>query len=327
LGVIESGDPNEDPLTYTWTQTEGTPVTLEDATTETPSFVPEQPGIYTFELDVFDGELHSNPEQVQVVVDGENHHPTADAGQDLTAKVGETVTLSGSGSSDLDGDPLSYAWTQTDGTPVDLRGANSQTPSLMAELPGVYVFELVVNDGSLSSPGDDVRVSIEPLDNHEPVAIIAAMEKPVYGGQWTTLDGSGSFDPDGHALTFLWTQTAGPAVKLETADQPVTGFYAVTEGTPQFELVVNDGELSSAPGRVDVTVLPLEAVEPPSQTRLSEKSASHSQGCSVGRGGNAQHKVVATDVGYVLTLFLPAIGAGWYQKRRLRRPGKQMPLP
>jgi hypothetical protein len=287
--------------------------------------VPEQPGIYTFELLVFDGELHSTPVEVQVVVDADNHHPTADAGQDLTAKAGETVTLNGSGSSDLDGDPLSSTWTQIDGTQVSLQGANTETPSFVPEQPGVYMFELVVNDGSLSSPVDDVRVSVEPLDNQEPVAMIAAVEKPVSGGEWVTLDGSGSSDPDGDALTYLWTQTAGPVVTLVQGDQRVTGFYAVTEGTPHFQLVVNDGELSSAPAGVEITVLFQDTLEPPSRTQPQEKS--DSQGCSVGRRGSAQHEVDATDVGYVLTLFLPAIGAAWHQKRRLRRLRRQLSRP
>ena len=317
LGVIESGDPNGDPLTYAWSQTDGVPVTLEDANTRTASFVPEQPGIYTFELVAFDGELHSTPVQVQVFVDGENHHPTADCGRDLTAKVGETVVLNGSGSSDPDGDPLAYTWTQTGGTPVTLKDANTRTASFIGGQPGDYEFELVVNDGSLSSPADDVRVSLEPLDNKGPVAIIAHIEQPAISGQWVTLDGSGSSDPDGDALTFVWTQTDGPEVTLKDRDRAVAGFYALTEGTHQFQLVVNDGELSSAPVRVEVKVLALEKLEAPSRT--APKGDPGSGGCSVGVRESLQRKVDATDVGYVLTLFLPAIGAAWYQKRRFRK--------
>ena len=40
-----------------------------------------------------------------------NVPPLADAGPDQTAAVGATVSLSGAGSSDPNGDPLAYAWT------------------------------------------------------------------------------------------------------------------------------------------------------------------------------------------------------------------------
>ena len=40
-----------------------------------------------------------------------NRAPVANAGADQAAKVGDQVTLNGAGSTDPDGDSLSYAWT------------------------------------------------------------------------------------------------------------------------------------------------------------------------------------------------------------------------
>ncbi len=75
----------------------------------------------------------------------------ADAGEPQTVDEGEEVTLDGSGSSGLPGDGRTYAWTQTDGTPVTLTGADTITatfiaPIRQAEDDGELEFELIVTD-------------------------------------------------------------------------------------------------------------------------------------------------------------------------------------
>jgi len=94
--------------------------------------------------------------------------PVADAGPDQTVRTLSKVTLDGKGSSDSQGDPLSFLWTQTDeGPSVKLSDPTSPTPSFRApfELTGSVVlsFELVVNDGQVNSLPDTVRVTVEGL--------------------------------------------------------------------------------------------------------------------------------------------------------------------
>jgi hypothetical protein len=74
--------------------------------------------------------------------------PTANAGAAATYNGGEIAMLDGTGSSDPDGDPLRYAWTQTAGTKVQLADAHAARP--VFEVPragGALTFSLTVNDG------------------------------------------------------------------------------------------------------------------------------------------------------------------------------------
>lgn len=70
-----------------------------------------------------------------------------------------------------------------------------------------------------------------------------------------TLDGSGSYDPDGEDLTYGWTQTGGPAVSF-TPNLSVTTFTAPSSDMVlTFTLTVTDVlGLASAPDEVVVTV-------------------------------------------------------------------------
>ena len=111
---------------------------------------------------------------------------------------------------------------------------------------------------------------------------------------------------------------------LEDADRATAGFYAIGEGTLTFELVVSDGNAESTPESVQVQVLPGEPDQArPPQGSSQAQSDGGGGGCSIGMGARARHATNTTDIGYLATLFLPAIGALAYQRRRLRK-GKRL---
>jgi len=183
-----------------------------------------------------------------------NQPPTANAGPDQTVLVGQTVTLDGSASSDLEGDPLTYAWTLNllnGGGAIALSDPTAARPIFVAAQPGFYIATLLVNDGTDDSVLDVVNIEVV---NTAPIAD-AGPDQSVIAGQRVTLDGASSTDPDGDELTFAWTLDDA---SLSGADTASPMFCAADAGAYTAELVVNDGMADSAPDEVTVTAVSID---------------------------------------------------------------------
>jgi chitinase len=167
-----SFDPENSPLTYSWSNTSSgagcRAIALSGETTATLSFVAPLVGqtaeICTFSLIVTDDQnLSSAPSNVSIQVENVNHSPVADAGLDTTVNVGDSVQLNGSGSNDPDGDPLTFSWTQLlIPSSLNLNDAETSTPTFTA--PAVTTnqtlnFQLTVSDG-ITSATDQVSVLV-----------------------------------------------------------------------------------------------------------------------------------------------------------------------
>lgn len=159
-----SHDADGDSLTYQWrlvSSPAGSAAALVDATTSTPSFTPDFDGTYVAELKVSDGEQESPASQVTITATTANSVPVANAGPDQSVYVGSTVTLDGSGSSDADGDPLTYTWTLQSGpagSSAELVDAGTVAPSFTPDVAGDYVVNLTVSDGESSSNTASVKI-------------------------------------------------------------------------------------------------------------------------------------------------------------------------
>ena len=171
------------------------------------SFLPDRPGAYVVRLEVSDGQL-TDAEEITLTTT--NSAPRANAGPDQTVARNTLVTLDGGGSSDVDGDPLTYLWSfvsAPNGTTAALSDATAVRPTFTVDLGGAYQLRLVVRDGQVSSQQDVVIIN---TGNSAPVANAGA-DRTVTGGTNVQLDGSGSSDVDGDALTYSWQLTTRPA--------------------------------------------------------------------------------------------------------------------
>jgi uncharacterized protein (TIGR03382 family) len=120
-----------------------------------------------------------------------------------------------------------------------------------------YDFTLVVTDGSgAASLSSSVTITVDPA--LRPPVADAGIAITAASGAQVELDGSDSTDPDGGALTYQWTQVAGPSVTLNdpSAAQPHFTAPLVTVSIPlTFQLVVtNPASATSAPDTVSVFV-------------------------------------------------------------------------
>jgi RHS repeat-associated protein len=158
-----STDPDGNPLTYRWaiiTKPKGSLARLSDSTSVAPSFIADKDGTYVLQLTVSDGQIRSLPDTV--VISTENSRPVADGGADQTVDTGDMVYLDGSGSWDADGDSVNFFWAilySPERSTATLSDPFQFNPTFIADVQGVYVLQLIVNDGSMDSYPDAVTVS------------------------------------------------------------------------------------------------------------------------------------------------------------------------
>ena len=106
----------------------------------------------------------SPPAIARVLVKDVNRPPQAEVVTPLVAAPGDEVMLDGSGSSDPDGDPLAFKWTQTGGPEVTLSSATADKPSFTAPDVGngtQLTFSLQVQDATLTSESAVVVVTVD----------------------------------------------------------------------------------------------------------------------------------------------------------------------
>ncbi|MGL0937476.1 PKD domain-containing protein [Vibrio vulnificus] len=255
LDGSSSTDGNGDPLSYRWhivSQPSGSQAVLANSTAAQPSFTLDVQGHYVVQLVVNDGYADSAPDTV--VITDVNLAPVADAGSDQKASKGSRVNLSGSRSTDPEGQPLSYRWkllSQPAGSAAVLSTTDSITTDFVADVGGDYVVQLVVNDGELDST--PATVIVRDFDKNTLPVAFAGTDLAVEAGLSILLDGSSSYDADGDSLSYQWallTRPSGSAAQLADAISANPTLKTDVAGDYVVQLVVSDGKGNSLPDTV-----------------------------------------------------------------------------
>lgn len=256
-----SFDPNTDALSYAWTVRDapaGSFATLNDAAAVMPTFVPDAKGTYVFDLAVSDFEFTSPVSSV--TLDVPNRAPLAVFTGPAEVGFGAEAILSAAGSSDLDGDLLSFAYAVVDAPagadPMLMALANAEV-GFMSETAGEYVIQVSVSDGEAST--------VETVT----LVVLSGNQAPILGplndlytvelGLELVLDLTGQ-DPDDDPLTFFADPLPLPmGVTLDAATgairfRPEAG----QEGDYSFDVGLSDGSLTDR-ATLNITVVPGDA--------------------------------------------------------------------
>jgi hypothetical protein len=271
LDGTASKDPDDDPLTYSWVQTAGPNITLNNAKTSTPSFVaPKVPPDATlvFNLAAKDDKGATSNDFVTVDVIGESkkelpNHPPIANNQTITTSVDKPVNITLTAYDPEINESITAAIVSQ---PSDGRlGEINQTTGNVTYTPnsgfsGTDEFTFKVNDRKVDSDKNGtVKITVNQLSetiNHPPIAnnqtITTSVDKPV-NIRLT------AYDPELNdnltaALVSRPLHGALSEINQDTGNVTYTPNPEFV-GKDRFIIKANDGKVdSNNPGTVAITV-------------------------------------------------------------------------
>ena len=212
----------------------------------------------SFSYRVSDGQGSSNTATVSLTIHPMNDTPTAVAGGPYTVDEGDSITLDGSASSDVEntGAQLTYEWDLNNDDSFETTGMTPSFSATALDGPAVRTVKLRVRDtqNALST----VATTQVNILNAAPTAQPGGPYTVMTGGT-IQLDGTASSDPAGAAdpLSYLWDLDDNGTFET-TGATPTFDATALGDSTINIHLKVTDDDGAvSALASTTVTVQPL----------------------------------------------------------------------
>jgi len=222
-------------------------------------------GTYVFELKATDNNGLSSTATVTVTVQAAappvNVPPTVSAGAPQTIQLPtSSLTLTGSATGNGGATISSVVWTEVSGPVMATIALASGLSTGVTGLTtaGVYVFQLQATDDNGLSATAAVTITVQaaaPPPHVPPVAVAGPDQTVTLPVSTVTLDGSGSYDPDGTITAYSWVQLSGNGgVVLSGASEAQASLTGLTAGTYVFQLTVTDNAGAIGVATVTITV-------------------------------------------------------------------------
>ena len=186
---------------------------------------------------------------------------TADPGGPYSGSVGVPVAFDGTGSSDVGGTIVDYAWDFGDGAT-----GTGVTPEHTYSVDGTFTVSLTVTNNNAVSVSASTTATISPASTNVSPVADAGPDQVVALGETVSLDGTGSNDPDlqPNPLSYAWSFVSVPAGSALSDIDIVNSTSVNATMTPDAEgvfvlrLQVTDGDASDTDD-LQVTVNPADS--------------------------------------------------------------------
>ena len=227
------------------------------------TYIPEADyyGEDSFTFKVNDGTVDSAVATISITINPVNDAPVVD-NQSLTTDEDEALEITLTGS-DVDGDDLTFTIVNNPAHGSLEGDAPNLTYTPDQDFNGEDSFTFIVNDGILDSEVATVSITINSI-NDAPIADDQLVQTNRNKSVTITLTGS---DVDGDVLTFnIVSDPIHGTLNGEPPELTYTPHIGYV-GTDNFEFVVYDGEFTSDPALVSITVM--DHNDPPKADELS----------------------------------------------------------